>query len=331
MTIGHNGYSFDDVVQENLECGLYWAQRDCLIRAIRDPELGHRHRVVIAELIAMTNATSGMAYPGRKALADATGYTEAGIAKTICELVDMGYVVSTRRAPEVGRRPLAHYSIVKPTSEELRSAIDAHIEAIRNSNVTPVGNVTYPPNFTPRGNVTRAKVTPVGNVTCEQGGGGNVTPVDRTVTSTVSSSTERPVEAVPEIKEPASAPAIRGTRLDPNEVLCRQCGTWAIANHEITRAQAFSEWQQFSDFWTSKAGKDSRKLDWFKTWCNWIRSSKKNYRAKSPLSTADAGFFAPAKATRETPEQSAARQRELAAARGYEFRPAGPEEPGGPA
>jgi len=129
--IGHNGYSFDDVVQENLECGLYWAQRDCLIRAVRDPELSHRHRIVIAEIIAMTNAESGVAYPGRKHLAAATGYTEGTIATTIKELVALGYIISDRRAPENGTRALAHYAIVKPTSDELRAAIDAHISFIR--------------------------------------------------------------------------------------------------------------------------------------------------------------------------------------------------------
>lgn len=30
--------------------------------------------------------------------------------------------------------------------------------------------------------------------------------------------------------------------------------------------------QQFSDYWTAKPGKDATKLDWFATWRNWIRN-----------------------------------------------------------
>ena len=61
----------------------------------------------------------------------------------------------------------------------------------------------------------------------------------------------------------------------------RRCVTWATENFQITRQQAFAEWQAFADYWTSKAGAGARKVDWFKTWCNWVRNSRKNYRPKN--------------------------------------------------
>lgn len=300
--IGHNGGpSFADVVSHNLETGLYWAQRDCLIRAVRDPGLSHRHRLVIAELIAMSNSTTGVCFPGRRALAEATGYTEAGIAKTIYELVDWGYVVSERRAPEPGRRPLAHYSIVRPTTEELQSAIKAHIDAIRSasdmpSSVNVIRFPTLPPevtlpaaDVTPVGNDTPGRnVTPTGNVRNPETGKtkqnqqsphdvtptGNVTPGVPTVTSKDTSNTKH----IPSGERGTGRE--RGSRLNPTRELCAQCGTWAMANFQITRDQAYAEWESFTDFWVGRPGKDGMKLDWFATWRNWVRNSRSKYRRR---------------------------------------------------
>lgn len=38
---------------------------------------------------------------------------------------------------------------------------------------------------------------------------------------------------------------------------------------------------RFSDFWRAKAGKDGRKLDWFATWRNWVRSERAPPRSAS--------------------------------------------------
>lgn len=128
--IGHNAYSFDDVVAENMERGVLLAQRDCAARALRDPMLSQRHRVVLAEIILLANPR-GVASPRRATLAERTGYTSSGIAKTVGELVEWGYVVSVRKSPAKGERALAHYAVVKPTIEELQQAITAHIDALR--------------------------------------------------------------------------------------------------------------------------------------------------------------------------------------------------------
>ncbi len=264
--IGHNGYSFDDVVMENLERGLLLAQRDCAARALQDHRLSQRHRVVLAQLILMTNAESGMAFPGRKYLAERTGYSEAGVAKTISELVDMAYVVSTRRAPEPGRRPLAHYAIIKPTIEELQNAIASHIEALRRPNVTPVGNVTGGGKVTPWRNVTSSDVTSAGNVTSITAPVGNVTPVEPTVTSISSLLPETPIEAVAKKRA-------KGCRLNPDWKIRDnpEWGRWTTDHFTIKPSTVEREAEKFRDFWIAKPGKDGTKADWFATWRNWAR------------------------------------------------------------
>ena len=189
--IGHNQPAFDDVVAENLRRGLYLTQRDVLINSLRDARLSHRHRLALASIIEHTNSRDGMAYPGRRALAQGTvwydhdwnerHYTEPGIAKTISELIDFGYLVFSKRAPEGGKRALAHYTIVKRTTEELQAEISSAIERIRRearsdaADVTLVGNVTHGGNVTPGGKYRKADVTPAVSA--------DVTPVVPTVTS----------------------------------------------------------------------------------------------------------------------------------------------------
>ena len=284
--LGHNGYSFDDVVAENLQRGLYWAQRDCLIRAIRDPNLSHRHRITIAELISAMNSETGMAYPGRRALAEATGYTESGIAKTICELVDMGYVASARRSPEAGGRPLAHYTIVKPSASELRAAIDAHIAAIRAADVTPIGNVTSSSKVTPWGNVTpNRNVTPVGNVYTatlknikenqephsDVTPVGNVTPVVPTVTSKTLTNITSTTRASGE--GGVGGEHKRANRLKADWTIPDTWGRWATDHFDVRPSAVRREADSFRDYWTAKSGKDAAKLDWEATWRNWCRRS----------------------------------------------------------
>jgi hypothetical protein len=129
--LGHNQPSFDEIVQENLKQGILWAQRDSLVRVIRDPKLTTRHRIILAEIIMATNRKTGVAFPGRAYLAEATGYSETTVSTAIWDLSEAGYLASERRAPERGRRALAHYAVIKPTVEELQAAITAHVIELR--------------------------------------------------------------------------------------------------------------------------------------------------------------------------------------------------------
>lgn len=217
--IGHNGGpTFDDIVRETLDRGLLICIKEVIVEAMRDPRLERRHLRVLAEIIDCINSNSGTAYPGRKAIAERTlmyvpeeyrghyGYTEAGVGKTISELVRFGYLVSAKRAGQDGGRAVAHYTIRKPARDDLEKAITDFIISQRlrpdrrwapradvtfggnvRADATPAGNVTHqgnvrPPVVTHVGNESGADVTQEGNVTCAGNVTSDVTYVPPTVT-----------------------------------------------------------------------------------------------------------------------------------------------------
>lgn len=169
--IGHNQPSFDGIVEENLRRGMLLTQRDALMRCGRDPRCGLRHIRVLCEIIEFTNIRSGVAYPGRKKIAERTsfgpgdvqrpdgGYTEAVVAKTISELIRFGYLVQSKRAPETGGRAMSHYSLLQPSVEDLQREIESWVKSVRAADPRPLPDVTF------RGNVRNADVTSRGNVT----------------------------------------------------------------------------------------------------------------------------------------------------------------------
>lgn len=141
--IGHNGGpTFDDIVRDNKDRGLLLTMKEVIVEAVRDPRLDRRHLRVLAEVIAAINTTSGTSYPGHKAISNSLrrynvsgaadlGYSDQGIRNTLSDLVSFGYLVSTRRAAEKGGRALAHYTIRKPSVEDLQSQITEWIMAQR--------------------------------------------------------------------------------------------------------------------------------------------------------------------------------------------------------
>jgi hypothetical protein len=61
----------------------------------------------------------------------------------------------------------------------------------------------------------------------------------------------------------------RGTRLPADWVLPSAWGRWAQSEgypEPMIRREA----ERFANFWQSKAGKDATKIDWEKTWRNWM-------------------------------------------------------------
>lgn len=189
--IGHNGGpTFDDIIRENFDSngGLLVRMKEVIVEAVRDPRLERRHLRVLAEVLACLNSQTGIAYPGRATIAANTrkwnptdggkenfGYTDAGISKTLSELVDYGYLVSTKRAIEKGGKALTLYTIRKPSVEELQDQITDWIMAQRLS--------------APRRNWTKKKAdsTHVGNSTHVRGNEADSTSestyVHRTVTN----------------------------------------------------------------------------------------------------------------------------------------------------
>lgn len=140
--IGHNQPNIDNVVEENLLRGLYLTQLEALQRCIGDPQMRRRHHQVLCQIIKHTNSKTGMAYPGRARLAqeiiyyvngEERRYSESTIATTITELVEAGYLVYDKRAPNGKGRALAHYAVTKPTNEELQARITEWCLKLRGS------------------------------------------------------------------------------------------------------------------------------------------------------------------------------------------------------
>ncbi|EQB8041230.1 helix-turn-helix domain-containing protein [Aeromonas media] len=82
-------------------------------------------------------------------------------------------------------------------------------------------------------------------------------------------------EPVIEPKKPPVSPkgekSQRGTRLPENWTLPKSWGEWAMTNLGLQRNQILLEAESFADYWQSLPGAKAVKLDWEKTWRNWIR------------------------------------------------------------
>jgi hypothetical protein len=180
--IGHNSrrITLDIAIEENRRRGLLLSQRDVLIKMSRDPRVKMKHMRVVAEVIEHTNGQTGLAYPGRKRLAEVTGYfimdvlkdeagpySESTVAKVISDLIMWGYLVSEKRALPGSGRAIAHYAIAIPTIEDLQAEITAYVERIRNRGKVGPPNIQGhlelpPPDVPPYGN--NADVPTVGTV-----------------------------------------------------------------------------------------------------------------------------------------------------------------------
>jgi hypothetical protein len=82
--------------------------------------------------------------------------------------------------------------------------------------------------------------------------------------------------------------AARGSRLTANWTPSDDTRQWTI--QQISAADVVDELEKFRNHWISKTGKDATKLDWDRTWRNWVLNSN-GYRtgkaARARGSTAD--------------------------------------------
>lgn len=78
--------------------------------------------------------------------------------------------------------------------------------------------------------------------------------------------------------------ALRGTRLPEAFQIPLSWLEWACEQRYWTLADARAEADMFVDFWQAKAGKDAVKLDWEKTFHNWVRNSRRANGTRSPQS-----------------------------------------------
>lgn len=67
----------------------------------------------------------------------------------------------------------------------------------------------------------------------------------------------------------------KGTRLNRDWRLTKAWGDWATKETGLDAAWVRSEADKFRDHWLSQPGTKATKLDWERTWWNWIRNAKK--------------------------------------------------------
>ncbi|WP_314923831.1 helix-turn-helix domain-containing protein [Aeromonas piscicola] len=103
-------------------------------------------------------------------------------------------------------------------------------------------------------------------------------------------------------KRSASATLRRGTRLPNDWVLPGEWRRWAIQETGLPRERILMEAATFADYWQALPGAKAVKLDWEKTWRNWIRRAASSFRTaaqRKPLANIQAAQQA-AQALRES-------------------------------
>ncbi len=83
------------------------------------------------------------------------------------------------------------------------------------------------------------------------------------------------LEAHKALPGPKRASIERGTRLPLDWRLPEDWKAYAIEQRKWEPEEVEKEAANFADYWHSKAGQGAIKLDWRKTWLNWVRNSNR--------------------------------------------------------
>jgi hypothetical protein len=67
----------------------------------------------------------------------------------------------------------------------------------------------------------------------------------------------------------------RGHRLPADFTLPSDWRDWAVSKRKWEPSVAAEEGEAFAAYWQAKSGADATKMDWFKTWQNWVRNSRR--------------------------------------------------------
>jgi len=73
----------------------------------------------------------------------------------------------------------------------------------------------------------------------------------------------------------ARSSSVRGTRLPEDWTIPDEWIEWTVGDRHWHPADVREEAEVFANFWHSKAGQQAVKLDWRKTWMNWVRNSRR--------------------------------------------------------
>lgn len=310
--IGSNSSGLDEAIARFDLVGYLLVRHETLIRAAVDDRIDRACLKVLAILITTMNRETRTSWAGREHIAECTGMTAKSVSNYIYQLKCLGYIVSERRqTPQANNRVLMHYTLSKLSPDEIEAAIDNAISSIRGDRISvvqfPSAREVKAESSRPDRNSQSQVPAPTGTQvpvptgtpeTSRPDGNVNSFPDGKSIAEPLPSSRPdgRSISSLSTTKNRTSGEkerAPKGTRLNPTKDLARECGTWAMQNFQISREQAYAEWQGFCDYWTSQPASRGLKLDWIATWRNWVRNSKNKYRLKQ---SADMQLFGPSAA-----------------------------------
>lgn len=207
-------------------------------------------RLVLLAIADNANDQGGNAYPSVETLRVKAKVSERTVQRAVRRLVGLGEL---RVRPGAGQNGVNVYTVV----------------------------------MTPRQDDTPSDSHPVTETPVPQTPGG-VTESERGVTQSDSprhSDTQTVLEPSGTLTSPNAVVARRrGTRLPENWRPSDTDRQWTLTHLDQTTAGR--ELEKFRNYWIAKAGKDATKLDWDRTWRNWVLNTQPGPSSK-PKSTTD--------------------------------------------
>ena len=317
--IGHNNPPPDtptlaSAVEANLETAVYMLCRESLITAISDQRLDRLHLRLLAALLEDMNMGTAKVWANRQRLAERLKRPAQVISNKLRDLRALGYLIGGReRVPEADNRSLMVYTLGNVDHETIRREVTAFVRRVREerdrqeslntvtlnarkslntvtlrgSKVTVSGDSQ--PKVTEYGDFERAKVTEYGDScsTKVTGYGDSQRNELRTCTSNTDPliiedilTSNNYCSTSLTHKQAKRAPAKRATRLPDDWFLPRTWGEWALQNFTVSAEQVRLEAERFKNYWLAKGGAQGAKLDWYRTWQNWVGSDIRGWRRR---------------------------------------------------
>lgn len=276
----NDGGQLGSAARDNVETGVLLLAKEYLVKAIQDPELDRTHLRILAEMIGFMNRQTAKAWPNRCTIALALDLAPVTVSNRLRELRKRGYLVAEReRVPEAGNRSLMVYTFGNIDHDGMRREISDYVDAIRaGSKVTPGSDLqkSQPAVIsTPEVTARRARKSPPSvdsnsidgtpprttTVGEEERGCGGETP---------SASSPKPIKLVPTAAPKSTRRSERGTRLPDDwclspEAVERTKEVWGLTDSQVVRME-----RAFRNYWTSQPGQRGVKLNWGRTWENWV-------------------------------------------------------------
>lgn len=191
-------------------------------------------KLVLIVLSDCHNRETGACFPSYKFVADHAQCSERQVGRSINSLEEYGLITVQR---DKGKSN--NYNLNFNTPDKLSGATNK---------AKPRTNETKP--------LTPCPATP-DTMSYEPGSNQELKPV---------------IETSKALSTSAQKNHVRGTRLNPDFVLPKDWGNWALESG-LTREQVIFEAEKFRDYWVSISGQKGVKMDWLATWRNWIRNS----------------------------------------------------------